>query len=159
MNISRKEHSLIVDDGAGARYGLGAAVPAAIVFAFVVLIWPPAAGRLRFDLGAIAFVATALALAALKPPRTAAFDLQRREVRITIGWPPLLGRRRIIAFDDIREAKVRRFIKLGDLGTARPVLVLNDGRTVFLSTYNRTPDRVGRVIKQVQRLPGLRHLA
>ena len=77
MKISRQENVVVVEDGAGARYGLGVLVPAMVVGALIVLIWPSRAGHPRFDLGVLAFVIEALVLALLNPPRTAEFDLQR----------------------------------------------------------------------------------
>jgi len=146
---------VVIEDGAAARYGLGVFVPALLVGVFFPIIWPAPPGHMRFDLGAYMFIITALVLALLKPPRTTEFDPERREARLTIGWPPLLGRRRTISFDDISDAKVWRLIKLDDLGHARPALVLKSGKTVFLSTYGRSPKRCREIIEQIRRQLGL----
>ncbi len=144
---------MVIGDGTGARLGLGVLVPAILVGLGSTLIWPPAAGHERFDIGAILFVATALSLAVLNSPRTAEFDLKRREVRLTIGWPPILGRRKSIPFDTIREAKVRQLLRLDDdLGSARPALVLTTGETILLSTYKRSPKRCREIVEQVRSL-------
>jgi len=106
---------------------------------------------MRFDIGTLMFVATAFSLAVINPPRTSEFDLQRREFRLTIGWPPILGRRMTIPFDTIREAKVSQFLHLDDdLGVARPALVLNTGKKILLSTYKRSPKRCRVVVEEVR---------
>ena len=107
-------------------------------------------------LSALAFVATALAMAVLRAPRTAKFDLERRGVRPSIGWPPVFGRRQTIPFDAIREAKVRQRLRLDDdLGSAKPALVLKSGKMIFLSTYNRSPKRCREIIEQVRHCLGV----
>lgn len=146
---------MVFEDGAGARYGLGVLVPAIVVGVLIVVIWPPLEGHRRFDLGVLAFAIEALALALLNPPRTAEFDLKRRQIHLTIGWPPILGRRQTIPYDTIRDVKVSQFLRLGDdLGSARPVLILSSGKKVFLSTYKRSPKRCREIIGHVRLLLG-----
>jgi hypothetical protein len=146
MKISRTGPIGVIADGTAANYGIGVFVPAMLVGIFISLIWP---SPNHLYIGALAFLAAALAIAVLRPPRTAEFDIERREVRLTIGWPPLLGRRKIIPFDDIREAKVSQFLPLGnDLGSAKPALILRRGKTIFLSTYNRSPKRCRAIVEQ-----------
>ena len=153
MKINRQGHIVVIDDGKGARYGLGVLVPAILVGVGFVVIWPPAAGQMRFELGALLFIATAFSLAVLNHPRTAEFDLQRRELRLSIGWPPIFGRRKTFPFDTIREAKVSQLLHLDDdLGSARPALVLKSGKTILLSTYKRSPKRCREIIEQVRSL-------
>jgi hypothetical protein len=127
MRISRHDHLLTLNDGHGARYGLGAIVPALVIGVGLAFGWPSPDGRVRIDLGTLLFLVTAVVIVVLRAPRIAAFDRQRGEVRLVIGWPPLAGRRRTIGFDDIDQAKVRRLIKLGPFGSARPVLALRPG--------------------------------
>jgi len=52
MKISRQGHRAVIEDGAAARYGTGVFVPAILGSIFIVIIWPPAAGHMRLDLGA-----------------------------------------------------------------------------------------------------------
>ena len=155
MKINRQENVVVVEDGAGARYGLGVLVPAIVVGVLLVFIWPSMTGYARFDLGVLAVAIVALVLAVLNPPRASQFDLEKRQVRLTIGWPPILGRRKTIPFDAIREVKVSQFLHLGDdLGSARPALVLTSGKKLLLSTYKRSPRRCREIIEQVRPLLG-----
>ena len=150
MKISRNGQIVVVADGAFARYGVGALLPAFLVGSFLLLAFPE---RFRLWQTAVAFAVTAVAIAVLKPPRRSEFDLERREVRLTIGWPPMFGRLSTFPFETIREAKVHQFIRLGDdLGSARPALVLRSRRTVFLSTYNRSPKQCRNIVEQVRSL-------
>ena len=137
---SDRHEGLLIGDGLGARAGVGLFLPALLVAGFIYFLWPTGSWISPLGMAAIAFLATAFALAVLRAPRLAAIDAKRREIRLTIGWPPL-GRRRIIPFDDIAEVMVWQPIRFGDdsLGAARPALVLADGSKVFLSTYNRSP--------------------
>jgi hypothetical protein len=156
MKISRREDIVVIEDGAGARYGLGVFVPALLVGIFFLIIWPQAEGHMRYDLGALMFVVTALALALLRAPRRSEFDVRRRELRLSIGWPPLFGQRKTIPFSSIKEANVLNPVRFGDdLGYARPTLVRLSGERIFLSTYNRSPRRCRRIVDQVQQLLGL----
>lgn len=155
MKISRQENVVVVEDGAGARYGLGVLVPAIVVGVLIVLIWPSSTGHPRFDLGVLAFAIEALVLAVLNPLRVSQFDLGKRRIRLTIGWPPVLGQRMTISFDDIREVKVSQFLRLGnDLGSARCAFILKSGKKMFLSTNKRSPKRCRVVIEQVRPLLG-----
>lgn len=156
MKINRQARNVVIDDGWGAHLGLGVLVPAILVGVGFVLIWPRADDHMRFEIGALMLAATALSLAVLNPPRAAEFDLQRREVRLTIGWPPFLGRRKVIPFDSIREVKVSQLLHLGDdLGSARPAIILKNGEKLFLSTYKRSPKRCREIIEQVRPLIGV----
>jgi hypothetical protein len=155
MKISRQGHIVVIEDGAYARYGVSVFVPALLVGIFFLLIWPRAEGHTRYDIGALMFVAVALALAVLRAPRTSDFNLQQRELCLGIGWPPLFGRRKIIPFSSIKEAKIWNPVPLGDnLGYARPALVLFNGEKIFLSTYNRSPRRCRKIVDQVRQLLG-----
>jgi hypothetical protein len=58
-------------------------------------------------------------LAVLRAPRKAEFDAERREVRLEIGWPPLLGRRKAIPFSEIRDARVWQPIRKALAGDRR----------------------------------------
>jgi hypothetical protein len=85
MKISRQENVVIVEDGVGARYGLGVLVPALVVGTLIVLIWPSTTAHSHFDRGVLAFAIMAWVLTGLNPPRTSQFDLEKRQVRLTIG--------------------------------------------------------------------------
>ena len=147
MKISQQGNVVIVEDGVAARYGLGVLVPASI--------WPSMAGHPRFDLSVLAFVTVALVLALLNPPWASQFDVEKQELHVAIGWLPILGRRKTIPFDAIRDVKVSQFLPLGDdLGSARPVLVLTRGKRVLLSIYKRSPKRCREIIEQVRPLLG-----
>ena len=151
MNVTRRKQSLIVDDGLGARCGMGVLVPAILAFAFFAIVLPRVGGYARLELAALMFFAVALALAVLRAPRKTEFDVERREVRLDVGWPPLLGYRRTIAFTDISDAKVWQPIRLSDdFGAARPALMVRPGKTVLLSTYNRSPKFCRTIVTQVQ---------
>ncbi len=154
MNICRQAHIVVVEDGTGARYGLGVIVPAMLVGLFFLLVWPAADGRMPFAMAALAFAATAVALALLMAPRQADFDLERRAVRLSVGWPLLLGRRATIPFSAIREAKVSQHLQWndGEFGAARPVLVLYSGQTILLSAYKRSPERCREIVEQIRPL-------
>ena len=155
MKISRRGNIVVIDDGASARYGLGVFVPALLVGIFFLIIWPQAEGHMRYDLGALMFVVTTLALALLRAPRTSKFDLRRRELRLSIGWPPLFGQRKTIPFSSIKEAKVWNPVRFGDdLGYARPALILFSGGEIVLSTYNRSPRRCREIVDEVRQLLG-----
>jgi len=135
------------------RAGSGLVVPALVVAGFIYFLWPTGSSISPLGMAAIAFGATALALAVLRAPRLAVIDTKHREIRLTIGWPPL-GRRRIIPLDDIAEVKVWQPIRFGDdrLGAARPALMLADGSRVFLSTYNRSPKACREIVDRVRTL-------
>ena len=157
MKISRHENVVVVEDGAGARYGLGVLVPAMAAGALIVAIWPPMAGQHDFDFGVLTFAIVALVLAVLNPPRTSEFDLEKREIRLSIGWPPMLGRRKTIPIDAVCEVEISQVLRLGDdLGSARPVLLLDSGERIFLSTYKRSPKRCREIVEQVRPLLGTR---
>lgn len=149
MKITDNDSLLVVEDGTGANFGLGILVPALGVGAFSWLIWPPTADHVQVLGAVLSFAFTAFALAALTPPQTAAFDRKKREVRIATGWPPVFGRERTISFTEIREAAVWRRIDLGELGTARPVLILKDGRKVSLSRYKRSPRQCRTIVAAI----------
>jgi hypothetical protein len=149
--MTRLENILLVEDDRAAWYGSGMFVPALLVGIFMVLIWPPTEGQMRFPVAGLMFIATAGVLALLRTPRSTAFDLERREARMTIGWPPF-GRRRVIPFAEIAETKVWRLIRLDDLGHARPALVLRSGETVFLSTYGRSPAACREIVRTLERI-------
>lgn len=148
MKITRRKDILVVEDDLAAFYGVGVLVPAILVGIFFVLILPRAA-EMRFEIAGIMSVATAVVLALFKAPRRTEFDQEHQEARMTIGWPPL-GRRRVIPFADIAEAKVWRLIQLNDLGRARPALVLRSGETVFLSTYDRSPRECREIVSTLE---------
>jgi hypothetical protein len=151
MRIEQRGDTLIIDDGKGAHWGAGALVPAIAVGIGYVLIWPPAAGNLRLYQGVLAFAVIAVVLAVLNPPRMVEFDGGRREVRIAIGWPPLLGPRMSIPFDTIREVKISQLVKLSEnLGSARPVLVLKSGEQIFVSTYKRSPKLTREIVNKIR---------
>jgi hypothetical protein len=154
MQIRRQGQVVIIEDGAWARNGTGVLVPAILVGTFFSIILYDQPGPLRYGIAVLMFVATALVVALLRPPRWSEFDQERREVRIRVGWPALLGRRITVAFDEISDAKVRRLIKLNDLGSARPVLVLKGGRCIFLSAYLRSPKHTREVVEQVRHFLG-----
>ena len=159
MKVAWQGQNLIIDDGPGAHYGIGVLVPALTVFAFFVVVMSPAEGHSRLELAALMSFLVAVVLAVLRAPRKAEFDTERHEVRLEIGWPPLLGRRKIIPFADIRDARVWQPIRFSDdWGRARPALALLAGGTVFLSTYNRSPKFCRAIVAQVRqalRLTGL----
>lgn len=158
MKISHLDHIVQIDDGLGARLGLGVLVPSLLVGILVTLIWPAEAGHYRYDLGLLAFAAEAVILALLMAPRVSEFDQVKREVRLSIGWPPLFGRQLTIPFDTIAEVKVSQLIRLGsDLGSARPVLILNSGKKVLLSAYKRSPKRCREIAGQVEVIVGEDH--
>jgi hypothetical protein len=149
LKISQSNSGLVVEDGRGAQYGAGILVPAVLASIFICLIWPQT--ETRFALAGFNFLATASVLALLRPPRRTVFDRERQEARVTIGWPPF-GRRRMIPFADVAEAKVWRLLDLGELGHARPALVLQSGETVFLSTYSRSPVACREIVRMLEDL-------
>jgi hypothetical protein len=150
---SDRHEELLFGDGRAARAGVGVVIPPLLVGVLLYLLWPTGSSISPLGMAAIAFLATAFALAVLRAPRLAVIDAKRREIRLTIGWPPL-GRRRIIPFNDIAEVKVWQPIRLGDdrLGAARPALMLANGSKVFLSTYNRSPKACREIADPVRAL-------
>ena len=157
MKITDNGSLFVIEDGAGANLGLGILVPALAVGTFGWFIWPPIAGNSHVLGSVFAFIVTAVSLAVLTPPQTTAFDRNKREVHIATGWPPIFGRKRTISFGDIREAAVWRRIDIGELGSARPVLILNNGRKVFLSCFKRSPDKCRPIVGAINRLLGDAH--
>jgi hypothetical protein len=154
VKITDNGSVFVVEDGMGADLGLGVLVPALAVGIFSWFIWPPIAGNSHVVGSVFSFVVTAISLAVLTPPQTTAFDRNRREVHIATGWPPVFGRERTISFADIREAAAWRRIDIGELGSARPVLILNNGRKVFLSHYKRSPKRCRLIVGAINILLG-----
>jgi hypothetical protein len=157
VKITHNGSVFVVGDGTGANLGLGILVPALAVGIFSWLIWPPIAGNSQVLGSVISFVVTAVTLAVLTPPHTTAFDRDKREVHIAAGWPPVFGRERTISFADISEAAVWRRIDMGELGPARPVLILNNGRKVFLSGYKQSPKKCRPIIGAINTLLGDTH--
>ncbi len=156
MKVAWQGQNLIIDDGPGAHYGIGVLVPAIIVFTLFVVVMSPAEGHSRLELAALMSFLVTVTLAVLRAPRKAEFDAERREVRLEIGWPPLLGRRKAIPFSEIRDARVWQPVRLSDdWGRARPALALRTGNTVFLSTYNRSPKFCRAIVAQVRQALGL----
>jgi hypothetical protein len=153
MHVTWQGQNLIIDDGPGAHYGIGVLVPAIIVFALFMVVMSPVEVHSRLELAALMSFLVAVALAVLRAPRRAEFDVERSEVHLEIGWPPFLGRRKVTPFSDIRDARVWQPIRLSDdFGAARPALVLRPGKTVFLSTYNRSPKFCRTIVTQVQQV-------
>jgi hypothetical protein len=157
VKITDNGSLFVVGDGTGANLGLGILAPALAVGIFSWLIWPPMAGNSQVLGSVFSFVVTAVSLALLTPPHTTAFDRNKREVHIAAGWPPVFGRERTISFADISEAAVWRCIDMGELGYARPVLILNNGRKVFLSRYKQSPEKCRPIVGAINRLLGDAH--
>jgi len=157
VKITDNGSLFVVEDGTGANLGLGILVPALAVGTFSWLIWPAIAGNSHVLGSVFSFVVTAVLLAVLTPPHTTAFDRDKREVHIAAGWPPVFGRERTISFTDIGEAAVWRRIDIGERGSARPVLILNNGRKVFLSCYKRSPKKCRPIVGAINRLLGGAH--
>ena len=156
MKVTWHKQNLIVDDGAGSRYGIGVVVPAVLAFAFFTIVLPRTEGHSRLELAALMSFLVAVALAVLRAPRKAEFDVEHREVCLEIGWPPVLGRHKTIPFADIGDARVWQPIRFSDdWGMARPALALRAGDTVFLSTYNRSPKSCRAIVAQVRQALGL----
>jgi hypothetical protein len=150
MKIARQQGVLTISDESATRWGVGLGVPI-VSGAFVGLLassWSPTS---RLCLGVAFFAAQALALAVLRAPRTAEFDFERRELRLSIGSFPILRRLQTIPFGKIREAKVWRSLPgNSNVGYFRPMLTLSSGKRIFLSTFFRSRRECQEIIETVQ---------
>jgi hypothetical protein len=151
MKTEQQGHVLTIEDGPGAQWVIAVAVPIAVGL-FWMYVFNNAAIETRLGLGALGFVATFLALSVLRAPRTAEFNAQIREVRLQIGWLPLLHRHRTIPFTAIGKAEIWHPRPLINLGHFWPALVLHSGEWVALSGFPRPRARCAEVVASVERV-------
>jgi hypothetical protein len=153
MRIEQQPHELTIADEPTTGWFVGICLPI-ICGLFVALLASSWSTTDRVWLAIAFFAAQAVVLAMFRAPRTAAFDLQSRELRLTIGWLPGLRRVRTFPFQDIREAKVWRSLPgRTSLGYFRPQLILHSGERILLSTFFRSQRECTEIVTLV--LPAL----
>ncbi len=150
MRIEQQGHVLTVDDGLPARWVIGVMVPICVGLFWMYFV--NASTEIRLGIGALGFVSTFLALAVLRAPRTVEFDAAKCDVRLAIGWLPLLRRERTIPFASVCKAEIWHPMRWINRGHFWPALVLHGGEWVALSGFPRPRARCAEVVESVMRV-------
>jgi hypothetical protein len=151
MRIEQQGDVLIVDDGQPARWVVGLVAPICVGL-FWMLLFNTFSAAVRLGIGALGFAATFLALAVLRAPRMAELDAAKHEVRLVIGWLPLLRRARTIPLASVGKVEIWHPMRWINRGHFWPALVLHSGEWVALSGFPRPRNRYAEVVERVRRV-------